>query len=189
MIILRSRRLDAPRCPTGFALRYRSDGTPECWRLPPVACQITLVGLPAEVEPGQRLQDLRARIQCTGRSPEGLTIAITPEVAPHSGGHVHHDEQRPRGTVSFPQGNTANARAEAPFTCLAPAVAGDHTLRARCLALDCGEASGAVWVGVKGLEPIVPAADATSGPLYVLIGQDDSHPRNHYLKPQALGRL
>jgi len=44
-------------------------------------------------------------------------------------------------------------------------------------------------VGVKGLEPIIPASDPATGPLYVLLGSNDSHPRNNYLRPAAVGRL
>lgn len=69
VIILRSRSLDAPRCPEGYRLRYRRDGTPECWRLPPAHCTIALAGLPAELEPGRRLENLAVRLACSGRSP------------------------------------------------------------------------------------------------------------------------
>lgn len=49
--------------------------------------------------------------------------------------------------------------------------------------------TGIIWVGVKGLKSLIPAADPAIGQRYALIGQDDYHPKNHYLKPEAIGRL
>lgn len=148
-------------------------------------------GALADVEPGAPVTTLRARVTCAGQPAGGKRITLAADVTAYSGGHQHDQGRRPQhtGTVSFNGSDTTDANGEVAFTFTAPVPAGDHTITARCTDGSCGTTTGSVWVGIKGLEPIIPASDPATGPLYVLIGQDAYHPSNHSLTPAAIGRL
>lgn len=185
VIALRTRSV-VTGCPDDYTLRSsRFTGQLECYRIPQVTCRINLSGFPAEVEPGGTVDNLQAQITCTGRSPEGIAVTATADVAANSGGHQHDDGRRPAhaGTVGSPKGNAADSDGVVPLTFTAPAPAGKHTVTVRCIDIDCGSVTGAVWVGVRGLRPI-PASD-----LYQLIGETNTHPDNHYLTSRAAGVL
>jgi hypothetical protein len=121
-------------------------------------------------------------------------VKLVLEAKQNSGGHHHPDDTVAvrTGTMNGQQiftGNTGPSGLQ--FSYRAPSVSGDYKIVASCTdGKNCTQdGPDTVWVGVKGLEPIVPASDSASGPLYVLIGQDNYHPDNHYLTPKANGRL
>lgn len=161
------------------------------------------------VEPGMTTETLVTKVyDNNGQVVPNAKVKLVVDVQPYSGGH-QHDEGRHSNSVNENRvgklapvglgtvtengkiltGSTGSNGLR--FTFKAPASAGDHKITASCTdGKNCQpEGPDTVWVGVKGLEPIVPASDPTSGPLYVLIGQDGYHPDNHYLTPQANGRL
>lgn len=145
-------------------------------------CHISLSGFPAEVEPGMTVGNLQARVTCTGKSPEGIAVTITPDVEDNSGGHQHIHGRRPQH-VGAASGGVTDANGNVPFTFTAPAPAGDHTVTAKCVDDSCGEATGKVWVGIKGLVSLYDTH------LYKLVGSDDVHPNNHYLTMAATGSV
>lgn len=121
-------------------------------------------------------------------------VQLTLEAKQNSGGHHHGDNSvaARTGTMQGQQVLTGNTGPNGlQFSYKAPSVSGDYKIVASCAdGKNCTqEGPDTVWVGVKGLEPIIPASDSASGPLYVLIGQDSYHPDNHYLTPLAMGRL
>jgi hypothetical protein len=115
----------------------------------------------------------------------GVEIKVDIVVA-NSGGHKHHDSQRPKGKLNGQDPPIVTGSTDAggfSFTFNAPAPAGDHTLKASCTDRTCTQQGpDRVWVGVKDLVPL------NSAPLYALIGSDTYHPNNHYLTNSALGQ-
>jgi uncharacterized Zn-binding protein involved in type VI secretion len=142
------------------------------------SCEISISGLPADVEPGQTVGNLRAHVSCPNRSPEGIAVLLTPDVVDNSGGHQHIPGRRPQhiGTVTFTgnSGSITDANGDVTFSFTAPAPAGDHTITAQCADNSCGMASGSVWVGIRGLQVI------GAGP-WELVGSDGFHSNNHFL--------
>lgn len=137
-------------------------------------------GALANVEPGNSESTLRANVSCAGQPVSGKQVALAADVITHSGGHQHDQGRRPQhsGAVAFNGSNTTDANGNVAFTFTAPAPAGDHTITASCADGSCGTATGNVWVGIEGLEPIGP------GP-WSLTGARTEHPDNHYLTVPA----
>jgi len=142
--------------------------------LPQPNCQVSLSGLPAEVEPGKEVKNLRADVTCDG-VPTPKSVELTVKADANTGGHNHHDSARPPGTL-----NPASGNSPVTFSFTAPAPAGDHTVTAKCVDGRCGEDTGKVWVGVKDLTPL----SGLSG-TYRLVGDKPAHPGNSYLSGQA----
>jgi hypothetical protein len=180
-------------CPDGYTLRIDANGQQECFSLAPPSCQISLSGFPAEVEPGKTTDNLVASVSCTGRSPAGVGVTLVAEVTANSGGHQHDDEvrhTRHMGQLGSLQGmSTENGRVlngvtdadgKLYFSFTAPAPAGDHSVTAQCAdsTNPCGMAQGAVWVGIKGLQPIGTGS-------WKLVGSKPEHPDNRYLTVPA----
>lgn len=122
----------------------------------------------------------------------GVKLAL--EAKQNSGGHHHPDDTvaARTGTMQGHQELTGNTESHGlPFSYKAPSVSGDYKIVASCTdGKHCTpEGPDTVWVGIKGLEPIIPASDPSSGPLYLLIGETSAHSDNHYLTPLATGRL
>jgi hypothetical protein len=154
------------------------------------SCSIQLSGVPAEVEPGQTVENLRAEVTCNGVAT-AVPIQLEVNAKEQTGGHNHvGDAAHPR-----PPGSLTPAGGASPltFAFTAPAPAGDHTITARCADRDCGVAEGEVWVGYKDLVNIPPsdsyALTETVGGQTGPIGASGSHPANHYLTQEALERL
>lgn len=133
-------------------------------------------GALADVEPGRQGDGLRAETLCNGvPTPKDITLTLT--AVDNSGGH-QHVPGRPTGNLSVTGGTTPLT-----FAYTAPAVSGDYTITAKCVDDSCGEATGKVWVGVKGLVNI------PSSGFWNLIGDTGIHPAGHYLSGDALGKL
>jgi len=139
------------------------------------SCTIKLSGLPADIEPGKEVKNLRADVTCDG-VPTPKEAVLTVKALETTGGH-NHVPGRPDGEL-----NPSGGSSPLSFSFIAPAPAGDHTITAKCVDGSCGEDTGKVWVGVKGLQSI------GSGP-WELVGQDDAHPNNHHLAPAAYTKI
>lgn len=144
-----------------------------------------------EVEPGGSTL-LRAVVECGGQSTAGVEVEVTVSVEPHSGGHQHHDEFRPSGSVrlkgaggssSALTGVTESSGFEFQFD--APKVAGDHWIQVHCLSRNCSEESHKkIVAGVSGLQRIPPSE------YYSLIpNRDQEHPDNHFLTPDSVEKV
>jgi hypothetical protein len=145
----------------------------------------------AEVEPnGSTL--LRAVVECGGSPSAGVELEISLSVEPHSGGHYHHDEMRPSGSISLKgeggSHTTVRGATESPgleFQFDAPKVAGNHLISLRCVTKSClEEEQTKILVGVRGLQKIPDSR------YYVLIpNRDQEHPDNHFLTPDSVEKV
>lgn len=133
-----------------------------------------------DVEPGKAL-GLRAVVyDANGQPVAGVTLDIKAEVVANSGGHAHHDSDRPKGTVPGTGVTTAGGF---DFSFTAPVVAGDHTVTVSCGGCE-GVGSFGVWVGVRGLESLQDRKE-----VYELVGERPEHPANHYLTMESAARM
>lgn len=158
----------------------------------------------ASVEPARSTELLARVYDQNNQLVHNVGVELKLEAVNQSGGHQHGDNTAVERTGTLASNTSGTAVSDSgktltgstgtnglQFDYNAPAVSGDININAKCTGgKNCNhEGSKQVWVGVKGLEPIIPASDPATGSLYVLIGQDGHHPSNHYLKPNALGRL
>ena len=152
----------------------------------------------AGVEPGKAITTLRAKVyDINNQLVPNVNIQLRVTVETNSGGHAHHNNNRPMGMVSPAEGDTGPDGSGHVFTFTAPDPAGDHKIKATCIGQVCTqEGPDKVWVGVKGLIPIPPIPDLLPQATYQLnesngqpIGQTDIHPENHYLTPDAVIKL
>lgn len=107
-----------------------------------------------------------------GRSIVGLEVDVTP----NSGGHEHHDANRPKGTLSRLQGTTdANGEVKVVFT--APEPAGLHNIKATCTDCSKSPATKEIKVWIPNLVPIDPnpLRSADGSFLYSLTSVDATH--------------
>lgn len=177
--------------------RYRIELVPASG---PAESTATLIS----IEPGTSTQLLARIYDQNNRPVPNVGVELKLEAVNQTGGHHHGDDTAVArtGTLDSNAGSaivadngktlTGNTGTNGlPFDYNAPAVSGDININAKCAGGKSCTQGGArrVWVGIKGLEPIVPASDPASGPLYVLIGQDGYHPNNHYLTPASIARL
>lgn len=134
-------------------------------------------GALADVEPGKAVSGLRAEVTCNG-APSDKAVLLTVLADANTGGHDHHDSTRPPGALSPASGNSPVA-----FSFTAPAPAGDHVITAKCADNSCGEDTGRMWVGRKGLETL------HNSQYYILVGDTPNHFDNHYLSPEAINQV
>jgi hypothetical protein len=152
------------------------------------------LGMLAEVEPGKVTTNLRALVyDQNGQLVPNVDVKLEAKVVANSGGHHHDDPTRRKGELS--NGVAAGAGAVITgntgsngmgFTFVAPAIAGDHTIKASCIGKSCNqEGPDKIWVGVKGLKAL------SGSSVYTLIPNvnDPQHPDNHYLTSTALNRM
>lgn len=164
----------------------------------------------ADVEPGKTIALVARAYDQNNQLVPNVPVRLEAAVEAVSGGH-EHDTGRHNNTVTdnrvgrlepLPPSQgvvtqtgavlTGNTGADGlVFNFVAPPIAGDHPILASCTDGKTCTQEGVkqLWVGVKGLEPIVSWSDPTTGPMYVLGGQNVYHPGNHYLKPAANSRL
>ncbi len=170
------------QCEGSFTIKLSNDANP------PASGDL------AEVEPapapGKDTATLRATVYDASNQPQpGVSISLRAEAVPMSGGHSHHDDNRPMGDLGGtpPLGHILENRVTGPdgavhFTFTAPKVVGDHTITATCTDRTCNqEGSDRIWVGVKGLYQL------QGNTAYELIqpNADVFHPGNHYLTTNA----
>jgi hypothetical protein len=115
-----------------------------------------------------------------GAAPKaGVLINFSVEVTPNSGGHEHHDINRPKGTLSAVRGTT-DANGEVKVTFTAPEVAGVHTVMATCATCSNSAAAKEIQVKVPDLLPISPnpPQNADGSYVYALTSVDKTHQGN-----------
>ena len=145
----------------------------------------------AEVEPWESINTLIATVYDSNNQPRpGVSVTLRAEVVPMSGGHSHHDDNRPMGDLGgtpplghILENQITGADGAVHFTFKAPKVAGDHMITANCNDRPCGSDTGKVWVGIRGLVNI------PSSGFWNLIGDTAVHPAGHYLTGDAFGKL
>jgi len=140
------------------------------------------------IEPGKDTSLVAQVYDQNNQLVPNVGVQIEADVVMKSGGHEHHDSQRPKGKLNGqdPPIITGNTGASGfSFTFNAPAPAGDHTLTATCTGgKNCTQQGpDRVWVGVKDLVPLYGAT------LYALVGSDAYHPDNHYLTSSAQSQV
>lgn len=173
-------------CPTNYVFNtlVKIDGSTHlrCRGVAGVANEkISLSGL-AETRPagtgGKATVDLTAIVTQGGNPKAGVAVSFSEDVTPNSGGHEHHDVDRPRGRLSGVQGATdANGEVKLIFT--APEVAGIHTVKATCAS--CSNTSATKEIQVKVPDLIHIPADSQTPSRYVFVGQTSKHPKSHFV--------
>lgn len=174
------------RCYTGASYGYVR-GAPSVDKIVVLAegdslCSIRLSGpggtngALADVEPGKPVNGLRAEVMCDG-VPTAKEVVLTVRAEESSGGH-YHVLGRPNGSLNPRIGNSPLI-----FSFVAPAPAGDHVITAKCADNSCGEDTGRMWVGRKGLETL------RDSQYYILVGDTPNHFDNHYLSPEAINQV
>lgn len=133
------------------------------------------------IEPGKDTSGIIAKVyNQSGQLIQNVGVKLEVIVGENSGGHRHH-AGRPKGTlgVGHTRSNviTGNTRSSGLlFGYTAPAIAGNYKIKASCTDRTCTQQGpDTVWVGIKNLLPL-PANNN-----YVLIGENNAHPDNHYM--------
>lgn len=146
-----------------------------------------------DAEPGSG-RDVVVRVMNAKSEPKsGVRVRLKVNVEANTGGHDHHDEQRPKGTL------TGSAACDSPeqscitaitgydgkvsFKFAAPEVSGTHTFTAACVSPACsGSPTAKINVKVPNLITI-PETPL----LYTLIGAvEGMHQDNNYLTATAV---
>lgn len=120
-----------------------------------------------------------ARVLASNSPQVGVSVSFTVDVTANSGGHDHHDANRPKGKISITQGTTdANGEVKLIFT--APEVAGIHTIKASCQNCTNSPASQEIQVKIPDLLPISPnpPRNADGSYVYALTSVDNIHAGN-----------
>ena len=142
---------------------------------------ISLTG-PAETRPvgtaGSAPVTFTAKVTDGATPKVGVPVNFSVEVTPNSGGHEHHDINRPKAKLSAVQGTT-DANGEVRLTFTAPEAAGIHTVRATCATCSNSPAVKEIKVKVPDLIQIPP--DTQTPPRYVFVGQTSKHQKNHFV--------
>jgi len=115
-----------------------------------------------------------------------VNIEISVDTVSFSGGHRHHDDDRPQGILigSENSGTTITGITDdigLQFTYNSPSPSGEHKLKVKCLNKECVlKGPSTLWVGIKDLVSIPPSAS------YGFVGDTVSHPDNHYLSSEMI---
>jgi len=151
------------------------------------------------VEPGKATETLVAKVyNQNDQLVPNVEVKLEVEVVKETGGHKHHDDNRPRpkgtlsgGTPTSPDVIAGNTGTDGfVFTFTAPAPAGDHTITASCTDRTCTqEGPDTVWAGVKGLKDILPGPYRLIGSDGKVVGWTPTHHDNHYLTVNAMSKL
>lgn len=161
---------------------------------------ISLTG-PIEIRPvgvsGSSEIAFTAKVAEGSNPKSGIAVSFSVEVTANSGGHDHHDVNRPKGMLSATQGIT-NANGEVQFKFTAPEIAGIHTIKATCSTCSNSPVAKEIQVKVPDLLPISPnppqKKDGTF--VYALTSVDKAHQGNgryhlnqYYLTEQSRKNL
>lgn len=130
------------------------------------------------LEPDANVALVARVLDLNGQLVPNVDVRLEATAVAGSGGHSHHDANRPNGSLGGSSGtphvvtgNTGTTGFVFRFT--AAEVSGSHAITATCT--DCAQdGPNTVRVMVSGLQELGPGAD------YDLIGQTTSHPENHY---------
>lgn len=156
----------------------------------------------SEIQPHGSAPRLRATVYNeSGNRVPFMNVELSVEAVENSGGHQHH-AGRPNGTLqSFSgvygkpssgktvYGQTLNVADEHngsfSFSFKAPAPAGDHKIKARCIGQHVCTQGGpdTVWVGYRDIVPM-PSSEN-----YVFVGDTTEHTDNHHLTAAARAKV
>jgi hypothetical protein len=146
---------------------------------------LSLKIVPGKIEPSKSATVIATVKDVQGQPKSGVAVSINVDVEAGTGGHDHHDAQRPKGSLSG--GGSTGADGTVSFTFIAPEVSGTHTFTANCVNPACtnNPVKENIDVKVDGLEPI------PDSPFYRSItpNADTNHSNTHYLKPGASANL
>lgn len=186
-------------CQDGWT-RYDIPGGYQCRRPLAQVLQISLTGL-SETRPagtgGISTIALTAKVTSGGQAKAGVAVTVSVDVTPHSGGHEHHDVNRPKGGLSATQGMT-DANGEIKMIFISPDVAGIHTVKASCLECSNSPATKDIQVKVPDLMPISPNSPKNGDGSYVYAltsvdnihaGSGRYHKNQYWLTINALNNL
>ena len=146
---------------------------------------------------GTATAELTAKVIQNGNPKAEETVNFSIDVTPNSGGHEHHDINRPKGTLSAVQGTT-DASGEVSLTFNASEVAGIHTIKATCATCSNSPAAKEIQVKVPDLLPISPNPPRNGDGSYVYAltsvdkihaGEGRYHKNQYYLTAQARQNL
>ena len=132
----------------------------------------------------------------TQQPKAGAKVTIKADVKANSGGHDHHDANRPKGYLGNNQSvalcdpnavqpqacitGTTDDKGQFSFTFTSTEVSGEHTVIATCDVCGGNQDQANVTVKVAGLVSL--SANSTD---YVLVGRTTTHSDNHYLTASA----
>ena len=153
--------------------------------------------LKAEGKDGKSTLELIARVTENGNPKAGVAVTFKADVVPMTGGHGHHDANRPKGSV--PPSGVTDANGEIKLTFQASEVAGSHTITATCNDCSNKTANKKVDVLVPNLTPISPNPPRNTDGSYMYaftavdpghIGTSGGRQRGeYYLTTQAIANL
>lgn len=141
--------------------------------------------------------ELTAKVMQGGNQTLGTAVSFSVDVTPNSGGHEHHDVNRPKGNISKIQGTT-DGNGEIKLTFTAPEIAGIHRVQATCATCANSPATKEIQVKVPDLLPISPdpPRNADGSYVYALTSVDRIHEGNaryhrgqYWLTASALNNL
>ena len=143
---------------------------------------VALSGLPETCPSrtgGTAAIELTAKVTQGGRLKAGVVVSFSVDVTPNSGGHEHHDANRPKGNLNGTQGTT-DANGEVKLIFIAPEVAGIHLVKASCSGCTNSPAIKEIQVKVPDLLPISPnpPQNADGSYVYALTSVDKIHEGN-----------
>lgn len=108
----------------------------------------------AEGKDGKSTLELIAKVMEGSTPKAGVAVTFKVDVVPMTGGHGHHDANRPKGSV--PASGVTDANGEIKLTFRASEVAGSHNITATCDSCSNKTADKKVDVRVPDLAPIAP---------------------------------
>jgi hypothetical protein len=137
---------------------------------------------------GKSTYNLVARVTEGGSSKAGMTVNFKVDVIANSGGHDHHDTNRPKGTINTTTAIT-DTQGEAKLTFTSSEFAGIHTVTATCTNCKPSELIKEHQFDVKVPDLVeLPAGDG-----YTLQGNTSAlgrnHRGNHYFTKNASDNL
>jgi len=143
----------------------------------------------ASLEPDKSITLVARVLDENGQLVPNANVRLEATAVPGSGGHDHHDANRPNGSLGGSSGtpyvvtgNTGTTGFVFPFT--ASEISGGHKITATCTDRTCPqEGPDTVRVMVSGLQELGPGTD------YELIGQTASHTQNHYSTASLIASL
>lgn len=121
---------------------------------------------------GSSSTPLVVTVKVNGQPKSGVNVSLKVDVSPYSGGHHHHDSNRPKGSLSKTSGVT-NDKGEIEVVFQAPAPSGIHQIVATCEKCE-APAQHEIAVKVPNLVPFPPPT-ASESSLYKFTSIDPLH--------------
>ena len=129
----------------------------------------------AEGKDGKSTLELIAKVMEGSTPKAGVVVTFKVDVVPMTGGHGHHDANRPKGSV--PASGVTDANGEIKLTFKASEVAGSHNITATCDSCSNKTVDKKVDVRVPDLAPISPnpSQNADGSYQYAFTAVDPGH--------------